>query len=89
MAEGEELRKGPGILEEWCSEWAMNMNADKCGVMLIRGNGAKRTTSLFAVGGERVNVVDSYKYLGSIVNEHMDCRGYNWKRCTERLAMEV
>ena len=35
------------------------MNADKCGVMHIRRNGVKRTTSFLSVGGERVKVVES------------------------------
>ena len=83
LAEGEEeLRRGLGVLEEWCSEWAMKVNADKCGVMHLRRNGVKRTTSLFSVGGERVKVVKSYKYLGCIVNEHMDCREIVRERAT-------
>ena len=83
LAEGEEeLRRGLGVLEEWCSEWAMKVNADKCGVMHLRRNGVKRTTSLFSVGGERVKVVKSYKYLGCIVNEHMDCREMVRERAT-------
>ena len=48
LAEGEEeLRRGMGVLE-WRSEWAVKVNADKCGVMHIRRNGVKRTTSLFS-----------------------------------------
>ena len=75
LAEGEEeLRRGLGVLEEWCSEWAMKVNADKCGVMHIRRSGVKRTNSIFSVGGDKVKVVESYKYLGCIVNEHIDCR---------------
>ena len=62
MAEGEEeLRRGLGVLKEWCSEWAMKVNAEKCSVMYIRRNGVKRTTSIFSVGRERVKVVESYK----------------------------
>ena len=34
----------------------------------------KRTNSIFSVGGDKVKVVESYKYLGCIVNEHIDCR---------------
>ena len=77
LAEGEEeLRRGLGVLEEWCSEWAMKVNADKCGVMHIRRNGVKRTASMhiLSIGGERVKVVEGYKYLGCIVTEHMDFR---------------
>ena len=60
----------------------MKVNADKCGVMHIRRNGVKRTTSLFSVGRERVKVVESYKYLVCIVNEHMDCREMVGERVT-------
>ena len=75
LGEGkEEWRRELGVLEEWCTEWAMKVNADKCGVMHMRRNGVKRSTSIFSVGGERVKVVESYKYLGCIANEHMDCR---------------
>ena len=40
LVEGEEeLRRGVGVVEEWCNEWAMKVNADKCGVMHIRRKG--------------------------------------------------
>ena len=42
LVEGEEeMRRGLGVLEQWCSEWGMKVNADKCGVMHIRRNGVK------------------------------------------------
>ena len=37
-------------------------------------NDVKRVTSIFSVSGERGKVVESYRYLGCIVNEHIDCR---------------
>ena len=50
LAEGEEeLRRELGVLEEWCSEWAMKIKADKCGVMHIRKSGVRRTNSIFSV----------------------------------------
>ena len=83
FAEGEkELRRGLRVLEKGGSEWAMKVNADKRGVMRIRRNGVKRNTSIFSVDGERVNVVESYKFLGCIVNEHMDCREMVRERAT-------
>ena len=68
-AEGEEeLRRGLGVLEEWCSEWAMKVKADKCGVMHIRRNGVKST--LFSVEKrlrwwKAITIWD--------MHEHMDC----------------
>ena len=65
FAEGEdELKRGLGVLDEWCREWGMKVNADKCGVMNIRRRGVKRTMSAFSVGGDMVRVVQSYKYSG-------------------------
>ena len=57
VAEGEEEL---GVLEEWCSEWEMKVNADKCGVIHARRNGVKRSTSILSVGGERLKVLESY-----------------------------
>ena len=58
LAEGEGLKRGLGVLEEWHSEWAIKMNSDKCDAM-HRRNGVKRTTTIFSVGGERGKVVES------------------------------
>ena len=53
LGEGEEeLRKGLGVHEELCSEWAMKVNADKCGVMHTIRNSVKRTAFKFSVDGE-------------------------------------
>ena len=66
--------------KEWCSEWVMNV--DKCSVMHNKKKWCKEKTSIFSVGGERVKVVGSCKYLGCIVNEHMDCREMVRERAT-------
>ena len=82
LAEGKkELRRRLRVLEEGCSEWAMKVNAYKCGVMHKRRNSVKRTTSIFSVGEERVKALESYKYLGCIV-EHVDCREMARDRAT-------
>ena len=48
-AEGEdELKRGLGVLDEWCREWGMKVNAGKCGVLHIR-RGVKRTAFTFSV----------------------------------------
>ena len=43
------------MLDEWCREWGMKVNADKCEVMHIRRRGIKRTTAAFSVGGSSIN----------------------------------
>ena len=49
----------------------MEINVEKCGVMHMRKKGVKRTDGKFHVSGEEVRVVEEYKYLGCVVNEHL------------------
>ena len=59
FAEGEDkLKRGLRVLDEWCREWGMKMNADICGVLHIKRMGVNRT-SKFSVGGDMVGVVQS------------------------------
>ena len=44
---------------------------EKCGVMHMRRKGVRRTDKKFYVRGEEVRVVEEYKYLGCVVNEHL------------------
>ena len=72
LAEDERsMRWGLDTLAEWCSEWAVEINVEKCGVMHVRKKGVKRTEVKFYVGGDEVKVVEEYKYLGCVVNEHL------------------
>ena len=46
FAEDEEgMRVSLGELPEWCKQWAVEINVDKCGVMHMRrrGGGGKKT----------------------------------------------
>ena len=71
LAEDERsMRRGLDTLAEWCSEWAVEINVEKCGVMHVRKKGVKRTEVKFYVGDE-VKVVEEYKYLGCVVYEHL------------------
>ena len=40
FAEDEEgMRVSLGVLSEWCKQWAVEINVDKCGVMHMRRRG--------------------------------------------------
>ena len=58
------------------------VNVKKCGVMHIRRKGVTKILKEFYVDGERIDVVEKYKYLGCTVNEHLEC-----KRMFEESAM--
>ena len=72
FAEDEELmRRGLNILAEWCEEWSVKVNVEKCGVMHLRRKGVKRSDERFHVGGEEIKVMEEYKYLGCVVDEYL------------------
>ena len=72
FAEDEELmRRGLDVLAEWCEEWSVKVNVEKCGVMHLRRKGVKRSDKRFHVGGEEIKVMEEYKYLGCVVDEYL------------------
>jgi endonuclease/exonuclease/phosphatase family metal-dependent hydrolase len=80
-------------ITKWSREWQMPMGAPKCGVMLIGGTEEDKAALLlenFEVCGERVNVVDSYKYLGIVVTPNLgdQCQSDEYAHC-KTLALRV
>ena len=76
FAEDEKImRLGLRILLEWCDQWAVKVSAEKCGIMHMRKNGVKRTEEKFEMNGERIEVIEEYKYLGCTINQHLECKG--------------
>ena len=72
FAEDEELmRRGLDVLAEWCEEWSVKVNVEKCGMMHLRRKGVKRSDERFHVGGEGIKVMEEYKYLGCVVVEYL------------------
>ncbi len=69
------LRLGLKILQEWRDQWAVKVNAEKCGIMHMRKNGVKRTEEKFEMNGERIEVIEEHKYLGCTINQHLECKG--------------
>ena len=43
----EQVKRGLKVLEEWCKEWAVEVNVEKSGVMHMRRRGFKRTAETF------------------------------------------
>ena len=72
FAEDEELmRRGLDILDEWYEEWLVKVNVEKCGAMHLRRKGVKRSDERFHVRGKEIKVMEEYKYLGCVVDEHL------------------
>ena len=68
------VRFGLNVLAEWCSDWSVEVNVDKCGIMHMRRKGVNRMEGKFYVVDEEIGLVEEYKYLGCVVDEHVECR---------------
>ena len=75
LAEDKEmLRKALTELGEWCAEWSVKVNVKKCGIMHMRKKGVKWSEQKFVMNGEVVQNVVEYKYLGCIINGHVESK---------------
>ncbi len=68
----QDLQKLLDILYEWCHKWRLIVNTDKTKVMHFRSKAKPRSTYKFNVNGDPLEYVCDYKYLGTLLNEHLD-----------------
>ena len=59
------------ILTRWCSTWGMHINAKKSQVVHVRPHQRRRDTTVLHCMGQELKYVDTYKYLGYHVHEHL------------------
>ena len=62
------------MLVEWCREWGVTINVAKTGIMHIRNRKVGRCDMTYEVDGETILMVSCYKYLGCIIDEHLDLK---------------
>ena len=61
-----EMRKMIAVLEVYAKTWRFNIKSKKCGILVCGSAKLRREMDsyVWSIGGGRVDVVDSYKYLG-------------------------
>ncbi len=59
-------------LYDWCYKWRLAINIDKTKVMHFRNKDRTRTQFNFNVNGQKLEIVNSYKYLGILLEEFLD-----------------
>ena len=73
LAESEEnLQVMLEILSQWCHQWRMTVNVSKTKVIHFRIKSQFRTNFKFLIGDNEIEVVEKYKYLGLVLDEHLD-----------------
>ena len=64
----DDLQNMLNVLEKWCVDWKMKANVNKTKVMHFRPGGREQTAFNFSLGNSRVDIVDTYKYLGIVMH---------------------
>ena len=73
FAENEEdLQKILKCIEEWCKKWRLKVNSEKTNVVHFRKKGKSISGFEFVFDNTVLSIVDRYKYLGTVLNEHLD-----------------
>ena len=55
-----------------CYRWRLSVNIDKTKIMHFRENSIPLTDSVFSYNNIPIECVSEYKYLGILLDEHMD-----------------
>ena len=78
------LQKMIDVIAAFCDKWGLIVNLAKSKVMVFRNGGPLRQNEKWFFKGTRVEVVSSYKYLGSIFSPKLV-----WTLCQKTLAAQA
>ena len=70
----EGLEKSLDVLVKWCEEWGVKINVGKSGTMHMRKKMVERCEVEYKVNGDVIPMVSSYKYLGCVIDEHLELK---------------
>ena len=70
----EGLEKSLDVLVKWCEEWGVKINVGKSGIMHMRKKMVERCEVEYTVNGDVIPMVSSYKYLGCVIDEHLELK---------------
>ena len=73
LAENEQdLQSMLNCVHSWCDKWRMAVNLDKTNVMHFRNKRKQITKYCFTYGNSQMEIVNRYKYLGMLLDDHLD-----------------
>jgi len=78
------LQKDLAALEDWESKWQMSFHPEKCSVLRISTSKRYRRETHYYLHGQRLQVVDSAKYLGVTLSEDLQ-----WEKHTQATAAKA
>ena len=69
----DDMRKSLQCLQSWCEKWSVEINVEKSAVMHMRKSGINKCAEQFRIGDEVLPWVSTYKYLGCLVDDSLNC----------------
>ena len=60
------------IVQNWCHKWRLQVNLSKTNIIHIRKKRQQQSRFTFLFNNRPVSYVKQYKYLGVIIDEHLD-----------------
>ena len=68
-----QLNRALEVVNKWCCKWKMEINVGKSGVIhFCNKKQIKRSREVFRIGGEVIQMVPEYKYLGVVIDESLE-----------------
>ena len=68
------IKRSLDVLVEWCRDWGVKVNVSKSGIMHVRQKRVARTDVQYVIDNEEIPMVEQYKYLGCVVDEHLELK---------------
>ena len=78
------LQEDLTALEDWESRWQMSFHPEKCTVLRITTNKQYRRETNYFLHGQRLQVIDSAKYLGVTLSDDLQ-----WEKHTQATAAKA
>ncbi len=67
-----DLQNMLNVLHNWCNKWRMKLNINKSKIVHFRNVNDKKSNCVFKYGECELEIVDKYKYLGIVLNGHLE-----------------
>ena len=61
-------------VNKWCCQWRLKINLNKTNIVHFRKQSQNRTQFQFKIGENKIEIKETYKYLGCILSETFDFR---------------
>jgi len=78
------LQKMLNVLEQFCKKWGLIVNLTKTKILVFRRGGIVKNTEKWFYGGEKVECVKEYKYLGMFFTTKL-----SWSLAKQTLASQA